>query len=131
MYQVMVDKCCATCLITCGSTGVINHLPLYVTVDTEMEEADSRSSGIGSLQDRLTLNTEILPPDTPVWAQRLNKCQVSPTDCYMYWSYKCGSFWLLLFNSSHIRIYIYTLDFWGYLYSEKRNLSKCNCFISF
>lgn len=44
-------------------------------VDTVMEEADSRSSGIGSMQDRLTLNTEILPPDTPVWAQRMNKCQ--------------------------------------------------------
>lgn len=24
MYRVMVDKCCATCLITCGSTCIIN-----------------------------------------------------------------------------------------------------------
>lgn len=43
-----------------------------------MEDADSQSLGVVSSQDMVPDNTEVLPADTPLWAHRMNKCQVSP-----------------------------------------------------
>ncbi|XP_022289043.2 calcium-responsive transcription factor-like isoform X1 [Crassostrea virginica] len=43
--------------------------------DTMVEDSNSRSSGMGNSQDGMSINTEPLPPDTPLWAQRMNKCQ--------------------------------------------------------
>ncbi|XP_061167504.1 calcium-responsive transcription factor-like [Saccostrea echinata] len=43
--------------------------------DTDMQDTESCRSGTGSVDEGMPDNADVLPPDTPLWAQRMNKCQ--------------------------------------------------------